>query len=158
MTRRADMSRTKSTSVSHVVGGAMALLIAGGIGSGMTVTTWTAGQDTTKAAPASTQKLAITFSSKPSPPVTGENAFEVTVKDAKGAPIVDADVTVAFRMAPMPSMNMPEMKNEMKLKSAAGGIYRGTGQVTMGGKWDVTVHVKQGGKEIGKKTFAVTAK
>jgi hypothetical protein len=45
----------------------------------------------------------------------------------------------------------------VKLKSA-GGKYTGSGNVMMAGKWNVTISVKQNGKEIGQKKVAVTAK
>jgi len=44
------------------------------------------------------------------------------------------------------------------LKPAAAGTYAGTGQVMVAGKWNVTVSVKQGGKEIGQKKLTLTAK
>jgi nitrogen fixation protein FixH len=101
--------------------------------------------------------LDITLMSKPSPPKTGENTFEVTVKDAAGKPVTDAEVTAMFFMAAMPAMKMPEMKNTVTLKHQKDGMYSGTGQVMMAGKWDVTVMVKRAGKEIGSKKFPVTA-
>lgn len=104
------------------------------------------------------KKLDITFRSDPTPPVTGENKLEVTVQDAAGKPVADADVLVMFRMPAMPQMNMPEMKNSVPLKHQAAGVYRGTGNVMMAGGWEVTVSVKRGGKEIGSKKFNVTAK
>ena len=106
-----------------------------------------------------TQKPAvdIMLMSKPSPPKTGQNTFEVTVKDAAGKPITDAAVTALFYMAAMPAMKMPEMKNTITLKHQKDGTYTGTGQVMMAGKWDVTVTVKRAGKEIGSKKFPVTA-
>ena len=88
----------------------------------------------------------------------GENQFEVMVKDAGGKPVTDADVSLLFVMPAMPAMKMPEMRNEVKLTSAGGGTYTGTGQVTMAGTWTVTVSVKQGGKEIGQKKLTLTAK
>ena len=97
----------------------------------------------------------IMLTSKPSPPKTGENTFEVMVKDAAGKPITDAEVTAMFYMAKMG--NMPEMKNNVTLKHQKDGTYAGTGQVMMAGKWDVTVSVKRAGKEIGSKKFPVTA-
>lgn len=110
-------------------------------------------------ASAGTQKaLDITLRTKPSPLKAGDAQFEVTVKDPEGKPVTDADVSVAFHMAAMPEMKMPEMKNEVKLKAATTpGAYEGKGNVMMAGKWDVTVHVKQKGKEIGskKQTFNV---
>jgi len=99
----------------------------------------------------------IMFMSKPNPPKTGNNAFEVMVKDAAGKPITDADVSAMFYMAAMPAMKMPEMRNTVTLKHQKDGTYTGDGQVMMAGKWDVTVTVKRAGKEIGSKKFPVTA-
>src|SRR5712691_1000446 len=98
-----------------------------------------------------TQKPAvdIMLMSKTNPVKTGENTFEVMVKDAAGKPITDAEVTAMFYMAAMPAMKMPEMKNTITLKHEKAGTYTGTGQVMMAGKWDVTVMVKRAGKEIG---------
>jgi uncharacterized protein with FMN-binding domain len=97
----------------------------------------------------------IMLTSKPSPPKTGDNTFEVMVKDAAGRPITDAEVTAMFYMPKMGAM--PEMKNNLTLKHQKEGTYVGTGQVMMAGKWDVTVMVKRAGKEIGSKKFPVTA-
>ena len=97
----------------------------------------------------------IMLTSKPSPPKTGDNTFEVMVKDAAGKPITDAEVTAMFFMPKMGAM--PEMKNNVTLKHQKDGTYVGTGQVMMAGKWDVTVMVKRAGKEIGSKKFPVTA-
>lgn len=99
--------------------------------------------------------LDILLHSKPSPPKTGENTFEVVVKDASGKPVTDAQVSAEFFMAKMGTM--PEMKNTVTLKHQKEGRYVGTGQVMMAGKWDVTVSVKRAAKEIGSKKFAITA-
>ena len=99
----------------------------------------------------------IMLTSKPNPPKTGNNTFEVMVKDAAGKPVTDAEVTALFYMAAMPAMKMPEMKNTIALKHQKDGLYSGSGQVMMAGKWDVTVTVKRAGKEIGSKKFPVTA-
>jgi len=106
-----------------------------------------------------TQKptLEITLTSKPNPPKAGDNTLEVVVKDASGKPVTDAEVTVNFYMPPMPAMKMPEMKNTVALKHQKAGTYSGTGQVMMAGKWDATVVVKRGDKEIGSKKFPITA-
>ena len=100
--------------------------------------------------------LDIMLMSKPSPPKTGDNAFEVMVKDPAGKPVTDAEVSATFFMPKMGAM--PEMKNIIVLKHQKEGTYAGTGQVMMAGKWDVTVSVKRAGKEIGSKKFPVTAK
>jgi YtkA-like protein len=88
----------------------------------------------------------------------GDNQFEVMVKGTDGKPISDADVSVLFVMPAMPAMKMAEMRNEVKLKPSGSGMYMGSGNVMMAGKWNVTVSVKQGGKQIGQKKLTLTAK
>jgi RND family efflux transporter MFP subunit len=104
------------------------------------------------------QRVDITFRAQPDPPRTGENTFEVAVKDPSGQPISDAEVSVTFFMPAMPTMNMPAMRNSARLPSAGGGIYRGSGQVMMAGRWDVTVDVRRGGQRLGSRQFAVVAR
>jgi hypothetical protein len=108
----------------------------------------------TSAAPA--ERVDITFS--PDPPKTGDNMLEVSVKDASGRPIADAEVSVTFFMPAMPTMNMPAMRNEAKLPPVGGGMYRGPGQVMMAGRWDITVTVTRGGARLGSKQFAVVTR
>jgi hypothetical protein len=88
----------------------------------------------------------------------GDNQFEVMVKGADGKPVSGADVSVLFVMPAMPAMKMAEMRNEVKLKPSGPGMYMGPGNVMMAGKWNVTVSVKQGGKEVGQKKLTLTAK
>jgi len=107
---------------------------------------------------ASAERLTITFRPQPDPPRTGESTFEVTVKDASGKPVADADVTTTLFMPAMPTMNMPAMRSETKLAPAGNGTYRGTGQVVMTGRWDVTVSVSKGGQRLGTGQFALVAK
>jgi RND family efflux transporter MFP subunit len=104
------------------------------------------------------ERLEITFRSQPDPPESGDNQFEVTVKDSDGKPITDGAVTVAFFMAAMPTMNMPAMRNETKLSHAGNGVYRGTGSVMMAGRWEVSVIVTQNGQRIGTKQLTVVAR
>jgi RND family efflux transporter MFP subunit len=108
------------------------------------------------AAPA--QQLDITFHSVPDPPKVGENQFDVMVKDPTGKPVDGADVSLQFFMAAMPTMNMPAMRNEVKLSPAGGGVYRGTGQVMMAGRWDASVTVTRGGQRLGIKQLPVVAR
>ena len=112
-----------------------------------------------EAAPAAAaDRLDISFRPQPDPPRTGENTFEVTVRGPSGQPIADADVSVTFFMPAMPTMNMPAMRNQAKLPPAGTGVYRGSGQVMMAGRWDVTVDVSRGGQRLGSRQFAVVAK
>jgi hypothetical protein len=89
---------------------------------------------------------------------SGANDFEVMVKGADGKPVSDADVSVLFVMPAMPAMKMAEMRNDVKLKPSGPGMYMGSGNVMMAGKWNVTVIVKKTGKEVGQKKLALTAK
>lgn len=104
------------------------------------------------------QRLDVIFRSDPDPPRSGDNLFEVTVKDPEGTPIADADVTVVFFMPAMPSMNMPAMKTETKLPPAGNGVYRGRGEVMMAGRWDVTIDVSRKSERLGRKTLTVVAR
>jgi len=61
-------------------------------------------------------------------------------------------------MPPMPTMNMPAMRNETTLTHVSGGVYRGPGQVMMAGHWDVTVVISQGGQQLGRRQLALTAR
>ena len=112
----------------------------------------------TAAAPANTPGLDITFRPASEPARTGDNTFEAAVKDASGRPVTDADVSIRLFMPAMPTMNMPAMQNETTLVHTADGVYRGPGQVLMGGRWEVTVSVKRGGREVATKRFPLVAK
>jgi uncharacterized GH25 family protein len=103
------------------------------------------------------QNLEITFTTEPDPPKAGENTLDVMVMSG-GQPVTDADVSVEFFMAAMPSMNMAEMRNSVPLKHEGAGRYRGAGNVMMAGTWDATVTVKRGGQELGSRKVSITAK
>ena len=111
----------------------------------------------TSLAAAPAKKLDIAFASSPKPTKTGDNIFEVIVKDAAGTPLTGADVSVLLFMPAMPAMKMAEMRNEVKLKHVGAGKYTGTGQVMMKGIWTVTVSVKENGAEVGQKKLTLTA-
>lgn len=100
----------------------------------------------------------IAFRSLPDPPRSGENPLEVIVTSPDGTPVTDAQVTVVFFMAAMPSMNMPAMRSETRLEHAGNGVYRGTGQIPMAGRWDVTIHVVRDGRRIASRQLSVVAR
>lgn len=104
------------------------------------------------------ESLDIQFRTTPDPPRSGENIFEVTVKDPAGRPVTDAEVLVLFYMAPMPSMNMPAMRSEAKLGHVENGIYRAPGTVLMAGRWDVIVTVSRRGERIGTRQVTTVAR
>ncbi len=118
---------------------------------------------TTEGPPAVTQGTTtgegvdIGFRFESAPPSSGDNLFEVTVtKD--GAPVTDASVTAVFSMPAMPSMNMPEMRNTATLAPAGNGRYRGSGQLSMAGTWNVRVTVMRESQELGTKSLSIVAK
>jgi RND family efflux transporter MFP subunit len=100
----------------------------------------------------------VTFRTEPDPPHVGENTFVVGLKDGSGQPIADADVKVVLFMPPMPTMNMPAARSEATLIAAGGGLYRGSAEVMIPGRWTVTVSVARVGKPLGARQFAVVAK
>jgi len=104
------------------------------------------------------ERLDITFGSDPDPLRAGDNVLEVSVKDQAGQPLTDADVSVTFFMAAMPSMSMPAMRNQTTLPHADGGVYRGSGQVLMAGRWDVTVAVTRGGQPLDSRQMSIVAR
>jgi hypothetical protein len=93
---------------------------------------------------------------KPMAPKTGANEFEVMVKGVDGKPVNDADVSVVLVMPK--TATMAEMRNEVKLKPSGNGMYMGSGNVLMAGKWNATVMVMKDGKDVGQKKVTVTAK
>ena len=107
---------------------------------------------------AARERLEITFRSQPDPPRSGANAFEVAVLNPEGQSVTDAEVSVVFYMAPMPTMNMPAMQTDASLTHQGNGIYRGDGEVAMAGRWDVTVLVSRGGQRLGSRTLTVVAR
>ncbi|HLG60209.1 MAG TPA: FixH family protein [Vicinamibacterales bacterium] len=107
---------------------------------------------------ASIGQTTVTFSSEPDPPKAGDNGILVAVKQADGTPITDARVTAVFSMPAMPSMNMPAMRSEATLEHQGAGVYRGLGQLSMSGTWNVAVAVSRGGLDLGSARFSVVAK
>jgi nitrogen fixation protein FixH len=101
--------------------------------------------------------LAIEFRSESNPPTSGDNTFDVTVRRG-GAPVTDATVTAAFSMPAMPSMNMPEMHGTATLAPQGEGRYRGTGQLSMAGTWNVVITVSRGTEDLGSHRLSLVAK
>lgn len=100
---------------------------------------------------------ALTLTTKPSPLGLGQNLFAVSLKDAKGKPISDAEVALSLVMPADPKTNHPEMRIEGTLNTAGAGKYSGLVIVTMAGDWDVTVTAKQNGKIIAQTEQRLTA-
>ena len=106
----------------------------------------------------STSSIDISFRALADPPKTGDNTFEAAIKDKAGQPVTDAEVSVTLFMPAMPAMNMPAKRSETKLPHAGGGVYRGTGQVLISGRWEATVTVNRGGQRLGSRQFPLVAR
>jgi hypothetical protein len=107
-----------------------------------------------KAAPPA--KLDVAF--KVAPSAVGENNFQVTVKDAAGKAVTDADVSVVVTMPAMPAMKMAAMRTDVVLKPSGAGVYVGDGKLAASGQWNVVVSVKQHGVETAQKKSTVTVR
>jgi YtkA-like len=112
---------------------------------------------TTAQQPADSAGVSIAFKLDPDPPRTGNNKLEVSLRQA-GAPVADAAVTAVFYMPAMPSMNMPEMRSTFALQSVGGGVYRGSGNLVMGGTWNVTITASRAAEKLGSGKFTILAK
>lgn len=76
--------------------------------------------------------------------------LQITVKDAKGAPVAGAEVEV---IATMVDMDHGEFKAEAKQTKP--GVYSASEKFMMGGNWNLAVKVKKGSQtgSINKKIF-----
>jgi Cu(I)/Ag(I) efflux system membrane fusion protein/cobalt-zinc-cadmium efflux system membrane fusion protein len=103
------------------------------------------------------QGATLEYSSNPPTPRAGSNNFRVKLTGADGAPLSGAEVTVTFFMPAMPAMGMAAMRSVATLKEKGDGVYEGSGDVQMGGTWQVTVLATKAGQTIAQKQFSVTA-
>ena len=100
----------------------------------------------------------ITYTAEPDPPRAGSNAVSVVVRGADGAPMEGLAVTATYFMPAMPSMSMPEMRDEFVLAHKEGGRYDGEVRLSMGGTWAVTVIARRGEETVARKVFNIVAK
>ena len=103
------------------------------------------------------QTLDIAFASDPNPVRSGDNALTITVKQPDGTAIDDATVSAQFYMPAMPSMSMPEMRSEFIFSPRGQGRYEASGQLVMGGTWNVTVNVQPQNGTAETRKFSVIA-
>jgi len=104
-----------------------------------------------------TRAASLTLTTRPSPLGLGQNLFEVLVKDAKGQPVTNADVSLVLLMPADPKTKHPEMRTEGTLNNVGAGKYNGIVIVSMAGDWDVTVAASRNGKELARKTQRLIA-
>lgn len=106
------------------------------------------------AAGAQTKKkgeVTLTLTTKPSPPIDGENTLQLVVTDAVGKPIDNAKVLFSYTMA-MPGMKAVKVPAPFK-----NGQYEGKAKFGMAGTWEVTVSVTPPGKPEIQEKFDLEA-
>ena len=104
---------------------------------------------------ASSAAVSIALTTVPDPPRAGMTRFQATVTTREGQPITDGIVTLALYMPPMPSMNMPAMRSEAALGHTGNGVYQGSLDVMMNGRWEATVMVTRGAERLGTKQMTL---
>lgn len=93
---------------------------------------------------------------KVTPAAFGTNTFLVTVKDATGAPVPGAAVTITTKML---DMDMGEQTAQLQpLGSGDPGVYSGQSDLTMAGHWQVTAKLlPPGGQNFQPAIFTFSA-
>jgi membrane fusion protein, copper/silver efflux system len=102
-------------------------------------------------------EMTLDFSTEPSPPRKGNNTFRVRLRDSKGAPVSEAEVTVVFSMPAMPQMGMPALRVSTMLADKGNGLYEGNGNLGTGGTWQVSIVVRRAGQVIDTKQLSLNA-
>lgn len=75
-----------------------------------------------------------------------DTPLTITVKDAKGAPVVGADVEAVLTMV---EMDHGEFKSPAK--QVKPGVYQAKTNFIMVGLWQIEVRAKKGGESVSKK-------
>jgi Cu(I)/Ag(I) efflux system membrane fusion protein len=116
--------------------------------------------DMSKSAPAADTRsekkagdLTLSLETLPAKPVPGENLIRLKIRDAKGAPVVDATVNLTSTMA-MPGMAV----GKAVAKHVKGGAYEATVNLGMAGAWEIGVSVQRPGQKPVPEKFTVTAR
>jgi len=104
----------------------------------------------------SAEQAAIEFNSEPSPPRKGSNTLRVTLKDAQGKPVLQAQLKVTFYMPAMPAMGMAATNKSAALTDGGNGTYEGSVELPSGGSYQVTITAVKDGKILGSKHLNVT--
>jgi len=99
----------------------------------------------------------VEITTNPSPPHKGSNEVLITVHDAAGRQVTDADVSVVFFMPAMPAMGMAAMRVAAKATPKENGVYATSVDLQSGGTWNVTVTADKGGKPIASRQLSMSA-
>lgn len=96
----------------------------------------------------------VTVTFDRNPPVAGDNAVSIEIKDASGKYVNDAQVRVEYSMPAMMGMPAMNYKTDAVLK---GDEYKATLGLSMSGSWNLAVKITKAGKTSTMK-FTVDAK
>jgi hypothetical protein len=88
-----------------------------------------------------TGELDITMAIDKNPPIVGDNAVAVTVKDLAGKAITDAKVVIDYSMPAMPGMPAMKYASDAPFK---GDAYKATVNLSMAGAWNFAVKITRG--------------
>jgi RND family efflux transporter MFP subunit len=97
----------------------------------------------------------LEFSTIPSPPRQGNNAFQVKLTDPQGKGIAGAQVEVVFVIPPMPEMGMAGKRVAFRLADKGNGVYEGQGELPSGGTWQLSVVATRAGQTIASKQLSI---
>jgi hypothetical protein len=97
--------------------------------------------------------LDVTMTIDKNPPVVGDNAVAVVVKDIAGKAVSDAKVVIDYSMPAMPGMPAMNYKTDAPMKDDA---YRAKVNLSMAGAWNFAVKITHGSQTSTAK-FNVTA-
>jgi Cu(I)/Ag(I) efflux system membrane fusion protein/cobalt-zinc-cadmium efflux system membrane fusion protein len=103
------------------------------------------------------ERIAVDFSTDPSPPHKGANSVRVNLTSGDSKPVAGAEVTATFFMAAMPAMGMAAVRSVATLREKGDGVYEGPLSLETSGTWQVTVVVKRGSQTIATKQLSVSA-
>jgi hypothetical protein len=96
----------------------------------------------------------VTVTIDRNPPITGDNAVSISVKDATGKLVKDAQVKVEYSMPAMPGMPAMNYKADAVLQ---GDEYKAVMGLSMSGSWNIAIKITKAGKTSTLK-FTVDAK
>ena len=96
--------------------------------------------------------LILSLETQPATPKLGENVIRLKIRDAKGAPVLDATVNMTS------AMTMPGMApGKTTAKHIKDGVYEATVNFAMAGTWGIAVTVQRPGQKPVQEKFTVTA-
>lgn len=96
----------------------------------------------------------VTVTIDRNPPIAGDNAVSIAVKDAIGKPVKDAQIKVEYSMPAMMGMPAMNYKTDAVLQ---GDEYKTVMGLSMSGSWNIAVKITKAGKTSTLK-FTVDAK